>query len=71
MRKKMAKVILKKKLRQKKKYAGESCVLRHLLEIMYAEKKKQGGSKGQKKEQVAKGMKTGERVVRTLYSKLV
>lgn len=56
-----AKVILKKKLRQNKKHAGESCVVRRLLEVPYAEKKKQGGSRGQKKEQVAKEMKTSER----------
>lgn len=36
-------------------------MLRHLLEITDVEKKKQGGSRGQKKEQVAKGMKTSER----------
>lgn len=60
MRKETAKVILKKKLRQSKKYSGDSCVLRH-LEIMHAEKKKRGGSRGQKKEQVAKGLRTSER----------
>lgn len=56
-------------------YAGESCVLKHLLENMYAERKKQQAAEDGTKNKLLKGWKPMEDLVipveATPYSKLV
>lgn len=71
MRKETEKVILKKKLRQNKRYAAENCMFRHLLEIMYAGKSFKTRRQQRAEEQIAKRMKSSERHLRTLHSKMV